>query len=117
MSVIIKEWKAAKVLAAVSGRVLAGMDDACQFAAGQVSARAPRRAGTLASEIGYNVKPEGNSIVGRVGVKAGLISGSQGKAFYGLFLERGTSKLAARPFIRPGVLENASEIMRRIKGG
>ena len=117
MSVVIKEWKAKELKAKISGRVLDGMDAACSYAADQVSGRAPRRTPLLALEIGYNVKPERDSVVGRVGVKAGLISKSQGKAFYGLFIEMGTSKMPARPFIRPAIFENGAEIVRLIAGG
>ena len=113
----IKEWNAEKIKAKISGRVLDGMDAACSYGADQASGRAPRRTPLLALEIGYNVKPERNKVVGRVGVKGGTVSKSQGKAFYGLFIEMGTRKMPARPFLRPAIFENGAQIVRLIAGG
>ncbi len=117
MSKFIKEWNAKELLAEVSGRMLSGMDNACQFAAEQARGKAPRATGTLAEEIDYEVVPERNKVVGYVGVKAGGIAANQGKAYYGYFQELGTSKLPARPFLRPAVFENGEQIVKLISEG
>jgi len=118
VSKIVREWNADKVLAEVSGRVLSGMDNACQFAAERAKGHAPKRTGTLAEEIDYEVVPERNKVVGYVGVKRGEIGAvNQGKAFYGYFHELGTSKMRAHPFLRPAVFGNGDEIVKRIQGG
>ena len=114
----VKEWHAAKVKAEISGRLLNGMDRACAFAAEQARARAPKGAtGVLQEEIDYEVSGERDAVVGRIGVKAGGLAANQGKAFYGYFLELGTSKMAARPFLRPAVFENGDAIVRFLTEG
>ncbi len=110
MSKYVTEWRAKELIAEVSGRVLRGMDSACDFAADQARAKAPKRTGLLKSEIDYVVQAKGLEITGYVGVKAG-------KAFYGYYQELGTRKLRARPFLRPAVFGNAAEITRRVAGG
>lgn len=110
MAQFVTEWNDRALIAQISGRVLNGMDKACRFAAEQARSKAPRRTGTLAGEIDYTVEAERNEIVGRVGVK-------KGDAFYGYFIERGTRRKAARPFLRPAVFDNASQILRMIAGG
>ena len=108
----VTEWKDKELLAKVSGHILRGMDDACSFAKGQAQARAPKRTGKLQGDIDYTVTAEKSDIVGRVGVKSGKTA-----AFYGWFVEVGTRKMAAKPFLRPAVFDNAAEIVRRIIGG
>ncbi len=109
----VTEWNEKALLAKVSGIVLRGMDRACAFAAEQAAANAPRRAeggGTLASEIDYEVRGQRAWVVGLVGVK-------KGKAYYGYFQELGTSKMAARPFLRPAVFGNGDQIVKLIAEG
>ena len=110
MSKFIREWNEKALLVKVSGQVLRGMDRACQFAAAQAEAKAPRGTGQLAGEIDYEVQPERGSVVGYVGVR-------KGKAFYGYFQELGTSRMPAHPFLRPAVYENAGQIVKLIAGG
>ena len=109
MSKVITEWRAKEVLAEISGRVASGMDKAASFAAEQARGKAPRQTGKLATSIAYEVKARGSEITGYVG------TGS--KVFYGRFVEMGTRKLAARPFLRPAVFENADQILRLIREG
>ncbi len=119
MSKHIKEWNDKKLLAEVSGRVLSGMDKAVRFAAEQAWELAPVGAtGVLRNEIDHEVVPERNTVVGRVGVRRGNFgAANQGPAFYGYFHELGTSKMAARPFLRPAVFDNAAEIVKLIAEG
>jgi HK97 gp10 family phage protein len=58
--------------------------------------------------ITYTLEVQENAVEGIVGVGKG--------AFYARFIELGTSKLAARPFLRPAVFENEAEIMRLLVG-
>lgn len=104
------EWDAAGVLAAVSGRVVNGMDRACAFAAADARARAPKETGRLESSIDYEVVPVGLDIEGRIG-------GRRKGAFYLRFQELGTSKMAARPHLRPAVFANGATIVRLIEQG
>ncbi len=114
----VTEWNDKQLLAEVSGRLLRGMDRAASFTAEEARRRAPVGAtGRLRREIDYEVRPDRNDVVGYVGVKAGGLAANQGPAFYGYFLELGTSKMAARPFLRPAVFENADQIIRFLTEG
>ncbi len=109
---IVKSWRKREFLAKVSGKVADNLYAACQFAADQVRARAPRgETGLLIENVDVDVEVQARDevIEGRVGVRK--------KAFYAWFLEMGTSRMAARPFIRPAVFDNAREIVRLIQGG
>ena len=112
MTSYVKEWNSKELLAKTSGHILRGMDDACQFAVQQAQAKAPKRTGKLSGDITHEIKTEKNDVVGYVGVKGG-----KGAAFYGYFIEVGTRKMAARPFLRPAIFNNAAEIVKRLIGG
>jgi HK97 gp10 family phage protein len=109
--IVWKNWNPQRVKAAIAGEVAQNMEMACQFVASQAKALAPRRGGRLVSEIDIVVEvgAYGNVIEGRVGVR-------RGKAFYARFVELGTRFMAARPFLRPAVFNNAREIVRIIAG-
>lgn len=109
--IIWKDWNPQRVKAAIAGEVVQNMELACQFVAGQAKALAPRRRGQLISDIDFDIEvgAHGNVIEGRVGVK-------RGKAFYARFQELGTRFMAAQPFLRPAVFNNAREIVRIIAG-
>ncbi len=106
-----KDFRKQVVKAAVAGEVVQNMERACQFVAEQARAKAPTRHGRLRKEIDFevNVTAYGNVIEGRVGVK-------RGDAFYARFVEWGTRKMRAQPFLRPAVFNNAREIVRIIAG-
>ena len=105
------DWNPQRVKANIAGRVAENMEVACQFVVGQARSLVPVRRGVTKAEIDFKIEigARGNVIEGIVGVK-------RGKAFYAKFLEFGTSKMAARPFLRPAVFNNAREIVRIIAG-
>ncbi len=109
--IVWKDWNPQRVKAMVAGEVVANMYDACLFVADRAKALAPRRGGQLVSDIdiAIDVGAHGNVIEGRVGVK-------RGKAFYARYQEMGTRFMAAHPFLRPAVFNNAREIVRIIAG-
>lgn len=104
------EWNQREYLAVISGRVARNMGRACEFAADQARANAPRRTGRLIRgvDIRVNVRAQKQVIEGRVGVIR--------KIFWAWFQEMGTSKMAAHPFLRPAVFGNAERIVRMIEG-
>jgi HK97 gp10 family phage protein len=109
--IVWKDWNPQKVKASIAGQVAQNMEVACLFVADKAKGLAPRRGGRLISEIdiAVEVSAQGNVVEGRVGVK-------RGKAFYARFVELGTRKMAARPFLRPAVFNNARDIVRIIEG-
>jgi HK97 gp10 family phage protein len=114
--IIWKDWNPQRVKAMVAGEVVQNMEVACQFVAGQAKAIAISRRvrAAIDIEIETSVGAHGNVIEGLVGVRR---KGAEGKkAFFGYFLEMGTRFMAARPFLRPAVFNNAREIVRIIAG-
>ena len=69
------------------------------------------RTGTLRSSIVHVIKREGNHVSGYFGVRKGPAED------YGLYLEFGTSKMPARPFLRKTVMDNKKKIGRIISEG
>ena len=66
---------------------------------GQVAARAaqlaPRRTGALAGSIGHEVVSDGGEVVARVSFDSAH--------YYGFYVEVGTSRMSAQPFLRPAL--------------
>lgn len=63
--------------------------------------------GTLQSSIEYKVTKDGETISGLIGSSAD----------YAIYLEFGTSRMAARPFLRPVLENNKEEIVDKFVGG
>jgi HK97 gp10 family phage protein len=104
------EWNQHQFMARIGGIVANNMERACNFAADEARARAPRLTGRLIENVDIRVEVIGksNTIEGRVGVIR--------KIFWAWFQEVGTSKMAARPFLRPAVFNNAARLVRMIEG-
>ena len=111
MTKIVTEWRKKEFIAKVSGKVADNLYRACQFAASQARAKAPRDSGRMIENVDIDVEVTARDevIEGRVGVRK--------KIFYALFVEMGTRNMAAHPFLRPAVFENGAEIVRIIGGG
>jgi len=98
-----------KELNALSERIAAraenkALREGAEILRAAISKRAPRRTGRLLKSIEKsNVKRS------KEGVKY-IEVGPNRSAFYGVFLEFGTSKMAARPFIGPALEEKQKEI-------
>jgi HK97 gp10 family phage protein len=81
--------------------------------------------GTLRSSIGTQIIREPGKVRGFIGVRKGATSVGVGKGktrmmipdSYGFYLEVGTSRMAARPFLRPTVTNNRARLGRLIAGG
>ncbi len=75
--------------------------------------------GILRASIFTDVSVKGGNVVGKVGPDVEHIAAEQTAGTdveYGLFLELGTAKMAARPFLRPGLAKSAAQIVRIFKG-
>lgn len=59
----------------------------------------------------------GNTALNRRLRRVGKKYQADGPAFYGKFIEFGTSKMAAKPFLRPAFLANVDNAVNGIKGG
>jgi HK97 gp10 family phage protein len=107
----VTDWNPQRVKADISGRVVKNMDRACQFVVEEAKDNVAVRTGRAQRGIDYEVTADGDVVEGRVGE----LKGRKG-AFYAYFLELGTSKMAARPFLRSAVFGNAATIVRIIEG-
>ena len=110
MSQFITKWNDKELMSMIEERVAAGMEAACDFAATRAEATAPVRTGILRGDVAYRVEAKHNEITGYVGVR-------KRRAFYAYFVELGTSKMKARPFLRPAVFNHAQEIVRLVARG
>ncbi len=114
MNRYIIEWNDKRVLAQIEDWVVSGMEAACEFAARRAEGYAPQRTGKLRRDIAYTYKitAKNQDITGYIGVQKG-----KKRAFYAYFVEYGTRKMAARPFLRPAVFNHAQEIVRLVARG
>ncbi len=74
--------------------------------------------GTLRASIFAKVETFQDEVIGKVGpdIDKILIRAEAGTDVeYGYYLELGTSKMAARPYLRPGLAKSAGQIMRIFK--
>lgn len=111
MSGIIRKWDPEGLKRKIEAQVINGMEAACQFCADEARARVPVRSGATRDDIDYEVIASGDEVVGYIGLRR------KGKSFWGRWVELGTSKMAARPFLRPAVFGNADTIVKLITGG
>lgn len=103
----LEEIKANLARVADSANALkAGVKAAGEIVRKDASARAPVRTGKLSRNI-ILVEEDNKE---NPAVKIGPAK----KVFYGKFIERGTSKMAARPFLRPALDENKDAIRQEI---
>lgn len=74
----------------------------------------------LARSLTYAVEEKANEVVVNVGVAAGPTtgkgSGAEGQRKRGLYIELGSSKAPAHPYLRPAVFENAGKIVGLFEG-
>jgi len=108
-----KGWEKGKrdFIESTKTSTVGNMERACKFAADQMRANAPERSGRLKKAIGYEVKVEGNTVEGYVGVKHGFW-----RTHVARFLEFGTSRMPAKPFMRRSVFGNKDTILRILRG-
>ena len=109
--IVWKDWNPGKVKATITGRAEENVEKACQFVEEQARNNIRSRSGRLANAIGHVVYRDGDDVIGVVGMRRRFKA-----AFYGYFLEVGTRKMAAHPFLRPAVFNNARQIMKIITG-
>lgn len=76
-----------------------------------------RDTGTLASSVSYEVSRRGFNIQGRVGPDLGKIRmrSRHTEPDYGSYLELGTSRMKARPWLKPALIRSQHKIMQYFK--
>lgn len=101
----IVNWKPNAVVDFAVAHVQTGMNRAAKFCAADAQRRA--RGQRIKNSIKYRVITDGRVVSGYVYTDW----------FVTRFHEMGTSKMAARPAMRPAVLENGAEITRLLGKG
>jgi len=104
-------WRPEQLKRDIQKKLLTNAEAVGTFVAGRASQLAPKRTGALAAAIDYVVTRSGWDVEIVVGVP------KASKAFYARFQEFGTRRMAAHPFLRPAVQQNAAEIVRLLTGG
>ena len=111
-------WRDKEFRKRIEEQCLRNMETACLFLEGQIkkdisgpSPSAPGEppgvvSGTLRRSITYEIEKRQESVIGKVG----------SNEEYALFLEVGTSKMAARPFLRPALAKNRRQIAQILMG-
>lgn len=122
MSKYIVQWNDKALMRQLEEHIVAGLEAACDFAAARAQSYAAVRTGLMRREtapimvargdISARIEARGQGITGYVGVRK-----RKGGAFYAYFVELGTRKMAARPFLRPAVFGHAREIVRMVARG
>lgn len=113
----VDQWNAATFKAKVRAGVADAFEAVGPAIATVAKSRVPRSKGAggasggghAADTITYTVTISTNAVTLRVGAGPG--------AFYLGFFEKGTSKMAARPWLWPSILESKTALMAAINGG
>ena len=123
MSVRWKDWNVKRVKKAVAKETAQNMAIACKFVEGEarenlMQIQTPRsgrayRQKVLAPRIMYEIEVGDDFVEGRVGIARGKRQEYHG-AFY---IEIGTKKIPAHPWLRPAMFNNARDIVRLLGGG
>ena len=113
------KWYGDRLKKEVEAKCLKNMGAACRFLEGEIkkdlsgpSPSSPGEppgvvSGTLRRGVTHEVEKGPNRVVGRVGTNIE----------YAIPLEFGTSKMAARPFLRPGLEKNKKPIAKILTSG
>jgi len=112
-------WNSNKLVKEMRAKAVKNMSKACLFLEGDInksltgkSPSAPgeppgKITGTLGRGITHEVEKKPDSVVGRVGTNI----------IYAVPLEFGTSTMAARPFMRPGLERNKERVAKIMMSG
>ena len=108
--IIFRDWEASKrkVQARIAGQLVGNMEAVGVFCEGEAQSNAPVWRGILKSDITHTVGAHGDTIEGIVGVKK--------RTFWAYFVELGTKKMVAQPFLRPAVFGNIKRIFKMLRG-
>jgi HK97 gp10 family phage protein len=109
---IWEAWDPDNVINEVRDATVANMERACEFLTGEIKDAAPERTGRLRESIDYEITITDGVVEGHVGVRHGYY-----RTHIARFLEFGTRKMVARPFLRPPLLQNKGRILKILQGG
>lgn len=106
MGARITKDNSAQMIAAARAGLLRGVQMGALLIENEAKARVPVRTGNLRRSINTQVEQRGNVVVATIGPSAD----------YGVFIEFGTSRMGAQPYMRPALdlkRAEANEAIRR----
>ena len=109
--IVWKDWNPGKVKATISARLEDNMEEACLFVEEQARKNIHSRSGQLAKAIDHKIIVSDDVVEGIVYVRHGFW-----RTHIARFLEFGTRKMRAHPFLRPAVFNNVRQIRRILTG-
>jgi HK97 gp10 family phage protein len=101
------DWRGAAITAKITEAVLQAMDETADAAKSAAQERCPVDTGRLRDSIDAIVDQSGGSQRRRLTLFAA--------APYALYVELGTSRMAAQPFLRPAMDAEAPKLTQRIR--
>ena len=123
IGIVWKDWKPARVKAAIAEQAAQNLEIVCKFV--ETEARSNLmgistpaygrgyRQKVLARRVSFEIEQGRDFVEGRVGILKGKHEEYHG-AYY---IEIGTRKIGPHPWLRPAVFNNARDIVRLLAGG
>jgi len=106
MAISKVKWHGDKLIREVGLKCFQGMEAACLLVEGDAKRMCPVDTGRARASITHEVEKKGNEIKGIVG----------SNVEYFIFFEYGTSKMSAKPTLRPALKKNLGNIKRLLGG-
>jgi len=100
------KWYGDKLIKFVGQKCFQAMEKACLLVEGDAKRICPVDTGRLRASITHETEKSGDEVIGRVGTNVE----------YGVYVEYGTDRASAKPYLRPA-LENNKGKIKRLLGG
>ena len=100
------KWYGDKLIKEVGLKCFQNMEKACLLVEGDAKRMCPVDTGRLRASITHEIERSGDEVIGRVGTNVE----------YGVYVEYGTSRMSAKPYLRPS-LENNKRKIAQLLGG
>ena len=112
MASFIRDWRAEQFIRGIGKKAAKNMKKACELVLATAQSNIPVDSGLTKKGLGYQVISQQMYIDGRVGVTK-----KSKRAYIAWWLEMGTVKMPAKPFLRRSVTSNSAQIVRLIQNG
>jgi len=100
------KWYGDKLIKEVGLKCFQNMEKACLLVEGDAKRMCPVDTGRLRASLSHEMEKKGDEVIGRVGTNIE----------YGVYVEYGTERMSAKPYLRPA-LENNKGKIKQLLGG
>lgn len=100
------KWYGKELQEKVALKCFQNIEKACLLVEGDAKRMCPVDTGRLRASITHETEKSGDEVIGRVGTNVE----------YGVYVEYGTSKMSAKPYLRPSLEKNKGKIKRLLGG-